>query len=81
MGLRESRPHLGQCCAPAGSLSHPGEEMARLVTLQGPALEAVTMLLEEMEEEEETELEELEVIDSSDAGSVSDGMMNLDIDK
>ena len=55
--------------------------MARLVTLQGPVLEAVTMLLEEMEEEEETELEELEVIDSSNASSVSDGMMNLDINK
>ena len=54
--------------------------MARLVTLQGPVLEAVTMLLEEMEmEEEEIELEE--VTNSSDAASVSDGMMDLDIDK
>ena len=51
--------------------------MARLVTLQGPALEAVTMLLEEMEMEIELE----EVTNSSDAASVSDGMMDLDIDK
>ena len=70
---------------PADSLSYPGEQMARLAALQGPALEAVTMLLQEMgEEEEEAEvLEEVleEVTNSSDATSMSDGMMDLDIDK
>jgi len=62
-----------------------GEQMARLAALQGPALEAVTMLLQEMGEEEEEEEEEAEVQEevttSSDATSMSDGMMELDIDK
>jgi len=58
-----------------------GEQMVRLAALQGPALEAVTMLLQEMgEEEEEAEVLE-EVTTSSDATSMSDGMMDLDIDK
>ena len=66
---------------PADSLSYPGEQMVRLAALQGPALEAVTMLLQEMgEEEEEAEVLD-EVTTSSDATSMSDGMMDLDIDK